>query len=297
MKSVAADELRWLGASLVLVLVMCGWPRCSVAQDDTHSKHSTQSYDFGGRLKEEYHEYDHDNDGEIDDRCRISFSYDERGRLATKILRAGPENNGGSVETTTFEYDEDSGQLIAERTSLDADGDGVVESKKTVKFTYAEDRMTEKTIDYDTDADGGADEMDQVKYRYNTEGKMSDEVITSFDVATRTPQSQVAIHFEYDGDRMISKRIDHDKDADGTYEKRETVRFQHDQHGNVVGESMEVDEDADGSVDARVTTNHTLEREVEARHGRLWFMLGNILVVVVLLFFVVRRRVALRQSS
>lgn len=273
---------RVLRLSPLVALTLLFATMCCAAETENVQRRdfTTITRDAEGRVTVEKTEYDSDQDGKMD-RCRIiRFTYAEGSRLSKKIIEdRDAEDSVSRRETFSFEYD-DKGLLVRETMSRDG-GDGTIEATMTQSFSYVNGRLDTKTTEHDDDADGEADRRDQTSFVYSPDGKLIREVVDTRLDSEKKVALRVESEFDYEGNRLAVKSTEADVGADGSVDRRETVRYKEPLGSRPSVEETEIDADADGVVDRRQTVDHGFTYQVEEESGWHWYVVLGLLVVVV----------------
>lgn len=257
---------------------------------------TTVTRDAEGRTTVEKTEYDSDQDGKVDRSRIIRFAYAEGWRLSKKTIEDRDARNSVTQrETFTFEYD-DKGVLVKETMSR-AGGDNTIDATMTQSFSYVKGRLDTKTAEHDDDADGKVARREQTSFVYSPDGKLISEVVDKRRGSDEKIAVRVENKFDYVGNRLARKSTEIDRGADGSVDRRETVRNRELPGSRSSVEETEIDADADGVVDQRHTVVHDFSDRVEQELGWLWLAaIGLLLVVVAFLVYLFRRNNAQKKA-
>jgi len=277
---------------LLIATVCCAAEKGNVQRRDF----TTLTRDAEGRVTVEKTEYDSDQDGKPDRSRIIRFTYAKGGGLSKKIIEdRDAQNSVSRRETFTFEYD-DKGLLLKETMSRDG-GDNTIDATMTQSFSYVKGRLDAKTTEHDDDADGKVDRRDQTSFVYSPDGKLIKEVVDTRLDSEKKVALRVENKFEYEDNRLAVKSTEADRDADGSIDRRQTVRYKEPLGSRPSVEETEIDADADGVVDQRQSVVHGFNYQVEQKSGWLWLMaLGLLLVVIVFLVYLLSRSNAKKKA-
>jgi hypothetical protein len=176
--------------------------------------------------------------------------------------------------------------VLAKETMSRGGGDNTIDATMTQSFSNVKGRLDIKATEHDDNADGKVDRREQTSFVYSPDGKLIREVVDKRRDSDEKVVSRVENKFDYEGNRLAQQSTETDKNADGSVDRRETVRYTEPLGSRSSIEETEIDADADGVVDQRQTVVHGFNYRVEQESGRLWLAaIGLLLVVVAFLVY------------
>lgn len=196
---------------------------------------------------------DTDNDGSLDAIHSFQATYDESGRITASTWECD-HNYNGTIDNNELDTYNDDGKLAQENFFFDDDGDYLIDTTETAKYSYGPGgRLVQKVINTDNGQDGEIDTTTTYTYSYDPDGNRIGKTKEKVSAGVESGYTESYAYGFFAAGKLDSYTVTK-SDPDAATDESTTHSFAYDAAGNLEEVVVSTDSDNDGAPDDIRTT-------------------------------------------